>query len=102
MIKRFVALAACLLCLAAAVSAQTVTGTLQGTVKDPNGAVVSGATVLIRNVETGQERTLNTNEDGFYVATFLPVGRYEVTASGQGFGSARREGLDVLLNQNVV
>src|SRR5829696_952648 len=102
MIKRSVALAACVLCLCAAALAQTVTGTLQGTVKDPNGAVVPGANVAIRNVETGQERTLTTNDEGFYVASFLPVGRYEVTASGQGFGSARREGLEVQLNQTVI
>src|SRR5215207_376766 len=102
MIKRSVALAACVLCLCAAALAQTVTGTLQGTVKDPNGAVVPGATVAVRNVETGQERTLTTNDEGFYVASFLPVGRYEVTASGQGFGSARREGLEVQLNQTVL
>src|SRR5215203_6129396 len=99
MIKRIAALAACFLCLCAAPSfAQTVTGTLQGTVKDPNGAVLPGATVLVRNVETGQERTLSTNEDGSYVATFLPIGRYHVTATGQGFGSVRREGVEVLLN----
>jgi hypothetical protein len=105
MIKRLVALFACLvclLCLGAAVSAQTVTGTLQGTVKDPNGAVLPGATVLIRNVGTGQERTLETNEDGSYFATFLPIGAYHVTATGRGFGSVRREGVEVLLNQNVV
>lgn len=102
MIKRLVALVACLLCLGAAAYAQTVTGTLQGTVKDPNGAVLPGATVSIRNVETGQERTLNTNEDGFFVATFLPVGRYHITAAGQGFGSVRREGVEVLLNQTVL
>jgi hypothetical protein len=102
MIKRLVALAACVLCLCAAAFAQTVTGTLQGTVKDPNGAVVPGATVAISNVETGQERTLTTNEEGFYVATYLPVGTYHVTATGQGFGSVRREGVGVLLNQAVL
>jgi hypothetical protein len=102
MIKRLVALTACIVCLGAAVFAQTVTGTLQGTVKDPNGAVVPGAGVSIRNVETGQERTLETNEEGFFVATFLPVGRYHVTATGRGFGSVRREGLEVLLNQTVL
>lgn len=101
MFKRSVALAACVLCLYAAALAQTVTGTLQGTVKDPNGAVVPGATVAVRNVETGQERTLTTNEEGLYVATYLPVGTYHVTASGQGFGSVRREGVGVLLNQTV-
>jgi outer membrane receptor protein involved in Fe transport len=102
MFKRLVALAACLLCLAAAAPAQTVTGTLQGTVKDPNGAVLPGATVSIRNVETGQERTLTTNDEGSYVATFLPLGTYHVTAAGRGFGSVRREGVEVLLNQNVL
>src|ERR1044071_7664937 len=101
MINRLVALAACVLCLGAAAFAQTVTGTLQGTVRDPNGAVVPGATVLIRNVETGQERTATTNDEGLYVATFLPVGRYDVTGSGRGFGSVRREGVEVLLNQTV-
>ncbi|HEX8560414.1 MAG TPA: carboxypeptidase regulatory-like domain-containing protein [Pyrinomonadaceae bacterium] len=102
MIKRLIALAACVLCLCAAAFAQTVTGTLQGTVKDPNGAVVPGAAVAIRNVETGQERTLTTNDEGLFVATFLPVGTYHVTASGQGFGSVRREGVGVLLNQTVL
>ncbi|HWS90375.1 MAG TPA: carboxypeptidase regulatory-like domain-containing protein [Pyrinomonadaceae bacterium] len=101
MSKRLVALAACVLWLGAAVSAQTVTGTLQGTVKDPNGAVVPGATVVIHNVETGQERTLVTNGEGFYIATFLPVGRYDVVGSGQGFGSVKREGVEVPLNQTV-
>src|SRR5215212_6040276 len=101
MIKRLVALTACILCLGAAVAAQTVTGTLQGTVKDPNGAVVPGATVAIRNVETGQERTLTTNGEGFFVATYLPVGRYDVTATGQGFGSVKREGVEVPLNQTI-
>lgn len=101
MIKRLAALVACVLCLGAAAFAQTVTGTLQGTVKDPNGAVVPGATVVVHNVETGQERTLTTNGEGFYIATFLPVGRYDVTGSGQGFGSVRREGVEVLLNQTV-
>jgi hypothetical protein len=102
MIKRSVALTACIICLCTAVFAQTVTGTLQGTVKDPNGAVLPGATVHIRNVETGQERTVTTNDEGSYVATFLPVGRYHVTASGQGFGSVRREGVEVQLNQTGV
>lgn len=102
MMKRLIALAACALCLCAAAFAQTVTGTLQGTVKDPNGAVVPGAAVAVRNVATGQERALVTNGEGFYIATYLPVGTYVVTASGQGFGSVRREGVGVLLNQAVV
>ena len=71
-----------------AIQAQTVTGTLQGTVIDSRSANVSGAQVVARNVETGQERTMTTNSDGFYSAPFLPIGTYTVTASGQGFATA--------------
>ncbi|MBA3242837.1 MAG: carboxypeptidase regulatory-like domain-containing protein, partial [Acidobacteria bacterium] len=95
---------ACLLLLACAAStqAQTVTGTLQGTISDSNGAVVPGATILIRNVETGQERTVTTNGEGFYLAPFLPLGKYNVTATSKGFGNVQREGVEVTLNQTYV
>ena len=47
---------------AAALMAQTFRGTILGTVTDPTGAVVSGATVKARNVGTGQERTTSTSD----------------------------------------
>jgi outer membrane receptor protein involved in Fe transport len=87
---------------AASAGAQTVTGTLQGTVTDTNGAVVAGATVVIRNVETGQERTVSTNDEGLFSAPFLPIGKYEATASQQGFGPVRRENIEITLNQTFV
>jgi hypothetical protein len=83
-------------------SAQTVTGTLQGTVSDSRGAVVPGADVVVRNMETGQERSLRTNSDGVFTATFLPLGRYSVTASGQGFRSVSQENIEINLNQTRV
>ena len=83
-------------------SAQTVTGTLQGTVTDVNAAIVSGAQVVARNIETGQERTMTTNSDGFYSAAFLPIGTYTVTASGQGFATSSQENVEVGLNQTRV
>ena len=58
-------------------SAQTVTGTLRGTVSDSKGAVVPGADVVIRNMETGQERTIKTGGEGVYVAPRL--GRLRVS-----------------------
>jgi len=91
-----------LLILPAAAVAQTVTGTLQGVVSDVNGALVAGADVVVRNVETGQERTLTTNSDGFFVASFLPVGRYSVKVSRQGFTPVVKESVDVGLNQTRV
>lgn len=85
-----------------AISAQTVTGTLQGTVTDSTGAVVPGADVVVRNMETGQERNLKTNAEGSYSAAFLPLGRYSVSASGKGFGKVAQENIDVTLNQTRV
>ena len=82
--------------------AQTVTGTVQGTVSDSKGAVVPGANVVIHNLETGQERTLTANSEGFYVAPFLPLGRYKVTASNTGFSPVTQENVEVTLNQTRV
>jgi outer membrane receptor protein involved in Fe transport len=84
------------------ISAQTVTGTLQGTVSDTTGAVVPGADVVVRNLETGQERNLKTNSQGVYSAAFLPIGSYSVTASGQNFRSVFQENVQVTLNQTRV
>ncbi len=102
--KTLIAIAALIVALVAlpAASAQTVTGTLQGVVVDTNGAVVQNATVTIRGTETGLERTLNTNEEGFYISSNLPLGKYNVTATAQGFGTAVREGVNIYLNQTHV
>src|SRR5215218_7174248 len=100
--SRYVVCAALLLFLAVAVSAQTVTGTLQGTVSDSKGALVPGAEVVVRNMETGQERNLKTGSEGTYLATFLPLGRYTITASGSGFSKVAQENIEVTLNQTRV
>ena len=55
------------------VAAQTVTGTMQGTVTDTSGGVLPGVTLTLRNLETGVERTVLTNETGFYSAPFMPL-----------------------------
>ena len=91
-----------LLSLALPLSAQTVTGTLQGSVTDRSGAVLPGVTVTIRNLDTGLERTVVTDHQGFYNATFLPTGRYRVTAELAGLGTQKRENVPVNLNQTTV
>ena len=101
-INRFFTCAAMLLLLPVMAMAQTVTGTLQGTVSDTKGAVVQGAEVVIRNMETGQERTVQTNSEGSYAAPFLPLGRYTVTVSGAGFSKVAQENIEVTLNQTRV
>jgi outer membrane receptor protein involved in Fe transport len=84
------------------VCAQTVTGTLQGTVSDSNGAVVPGAEVAIRNVDTGQERNVKTNSEGVYSAPFLSLGKYTVTVTGNGFSKISQENIEITLNQTRV
>jgi hypothetical protein len=82
--------------------AQTVTGTIQGVVTDATGGVLPGATIEIRNAETGATRELRTNEIGFYTAPFLAVGRYSVTAKLSGFATIVRDAVDVGLNQTRI
>jgi hypothetical protein len=98
----FVALLLTLLFSPSLISAQTVTGTLRGTVSDSKGAVVPGAEVVVHNMETGQERNLKTNGEGGYEATFLPLGRYSVTASGTGFSKVVQENIEITLNLTKV
>ncbi len=64
---------------------QTFRGTILGSVTDPSGAVVAGATVKIRNLGTGLERTTVTSADGSYNVTELPIGSYSVTVTQTGF-----------------
>ena len=66
---------------------QITTGQIQGEIKDSNGAVVPGASVEAKNLETGLSKTATTNNDGRYVILALTPGNYKITASGQGFNT---------------
>jgi hypothetical protein len=72
------------LCAAPAVLAQA-TGGLSGSVKDPNGALVSGVTVVAKNSATNFSRTAVSNADGRWTITLLPVGIYSITYEKDGF-----------------
>jgi hypothetical protein len=71
--------------LTTALVAQTFRGTILGTVTDASGAVVSGASVKVHNVNTGQDRTTQTSADGSYTVSELQIGTYNVTVSQSGF-----------------
>jgi outer membrane receptor protein involved in Fe transport len=77
-------LLACAL-LATVAVAQTDYGSISGYVKDPSGGVVPKAKVGITNEATGQARSVNTNDSGYYTAPNLPPGDYSITAEAQGF-----------------
>src|SRR6266508_2772970 len=78
------------------------TATLQGTVTDPSGAVVSGAKVTVRNQATGSERIIQTDSDGNYQAAALPPGVYRVEAQAQGFSSQTVSDLTLEVSRIVV
>ena len=80
-------------------AAQESTGSIVGIVKDSNGAVVAGATVIIRNTDKNiVARTLTTNEEGSYSAPFLLAGRYSVGVESTGFKKWVKT--DIVLNVN--
>jgi outer membrane receptor protein involved in Fe transport len=87
---------------ALAAAGQTVSGTLRGTVTDSNNAIVPNATVVIKNTETGFERTVVSNDDGLFNAPFLPIGQYTVEATRTDFNKVRRENVTVSLNETTV
>ncbi|HEX3438540.1 MAG TPA: carboxypeptidase-like regulatory domain-containing protein, partial [Pseudacidobacterium sp.] len=69
-------------------AAQTVTGTIRGTITDSTGAIVSGAKVTATNVATSVATTAVTNQAGDYSIRFLQIGQYKLTVEDAGFQTA--------------
>ena len=88
---------------AVTLSAQTFRGTILGTVTDPSGAVVAGASVTAKNAGTGLERATQTSGDGSYSIPELPTGTYNVTVMQSGFQTfvARGVTVDVAAERRV-
>jgi carboxypeptidase family protein len=82
-------------------SAQIITGTIQGTVQDSNGAVLPGANVVIKHLETNSSRTLVTDEQGSFKALQLIPGMYSVTVSKQGFATAEDPKVPLTVGQTA-
>ncbi|HEX8282805.1 MAG TPA: TonB-dependent receptor [Pyrinomonadaceae bacterium] len=78
-----------------AAGAQEFRGSLTGTVTDPNGAALPGATVEVRNVETNIANTVTTNEEGNYSFPLLNPGKYTLTITATGFANATRENIEI-------
>jgi len=76
------------LALTTTLQAQKDAGAIVGLVRDPSGAVVSGAKVTVTDVDRGIVLTLSTNDNGEYVASPLRIGRYSVTVAKEGFKKA--------------
>ncbi|HEV7893020.1 MAG TPA: TonB-dependent receptor [Pyrinomonadaceae bacterium] len=90
------AAAVCLVLFATSLTfAQTATGNIQGTVQDPNGAAVVGATVEATNDATGEKRTATTTDEGRYTLPNLDAGTYTLSVNGTGFSAATVKGVNV-------
>src|ERR1700730_10311240 len=83
----------CALLISLSAFAQVTGGTLSGTVSDPSGASLAGAQLVIKNVATGMEHTVTTNDHGFYTAVNLLAGSYQVTISATGFDTEAKSGI---------
>ena len=96
----FVLLAACLL-LSVSALAQTTAGRILGTLTDPSGAAVSGATVTVTDVQRGTSRSLTTDESGAYAAPDLQPGTYKIHAEARGFKSVERTSVQIEVATDV-
>jgi len=73
--------------------AQTATGSISGIVRDPTGAVITGAKIAAINTQTNQSRSAATNEVGYYSLPLMPPGMYRVEADSAGFKRFVRENI---------
>lgn len=96
---RSVLAVAALSCLS--LSAQQITGNIRGVVTDQTGAVIPGATVTARQVETGLSRATTTDRKGNYVLLELPVGHYRLQAGAKGFREYVQDGITLNVNETA-
>ena len=80
---------------------QSTSGDLLGSVMDATGAVIPGATVDVLNESTGVRTTHQTEPNGQYRFTNLPIGTYDLTISAPGFTTAAIKGLAIELNKTA-
>jgi hypothetical protein len=79
-----------------------INGTIEGTVKDEQGAFLPGVTVTVTNMDTGDQRTVVTNESGLYRAPLLALGAYRLAAELQGFKKFEQSGVTLRAGQTAV
>jgi hypothetical protein len=83
-------------------AAAQFSATISGTVSDPTGAAVSGATVTVKESDTGALRTASTDSSGHYQVFSLPAGVYEVQVTKDGFSKEVRAGIHLAVGQDAV
>src|SRR5579864_7061118 len=78
--------------------AQSATTSLHGTVYDPKGAVVAGATLMLSNAATGFSRTAKSDSQGTYQFLELPPAKYDLNVNAGGFAAVKMTGIELLVD----
>src|SRR5262245_25011640 len=80
---------------------QAATATIEGVVTDPQNAVIPGAKVTLKNVDTGLTRDGATDDRGIYRIAALPPGTYQISASGKGFAENKYGAVTLTVGQKL-
>src|SRR5262245_12046179 len=88
-------------CLASGTRAQTVQGVITGTIADPSGAAVPGATITLLNSGTGATQTTTSGSDGVYRFSLVQPGGYVIDVKSTNFREVRTSGIVVEASQTV-
>ncbi|MDQ4120129.1 MAG: carboxypeptidase regulatory-like domain-containing protein [Acidobacteriota bacterium] len=102
MSRRLQTLLFTILFLSSSVLAQTSTASISGVVIDEKESVIPNGSVTVRNTGTGFTRTIQTDAEGRYQFTNLPIGSYEVTVEAASFSKYVQTGITLEVNQNAV
>ncbi len=99
--KRTSMLLAALVLVAGIAVAQVSSGSLEGTITDPSGALVPGARLTVTNTANGSSFSAFSNAEGMYRFPVLPVGTYDLKVQKPGFGDNNRQGVDISVGGKV-
>jgi len=100
--RHIVALITCLIvAFSISLSAQLLKGSVSGTASDPEGAVISGATVKATNIATGTVLTTTTDNSGLFRFSLIPTGEYKIEISAPNFNSALQNGVLVTAGRDT-
>jgi hypothetical protein len=98
---RIVAFLFLIFAFSTAIFGQEFRGTITGTVTDPNGSVVPGATITIKNVDTNVTSTVTSNSEGSYTVPFLVPGTYTISANSAGFKTTTIQNVNVKVDDKL-